>query len=1137
MSVLCIRILTRLNGIESNHKSREQKKHQILDACLSLGDPASKGSTDSQICVDGQPYAIKKIKARSNSALDPVLSEVTILSRLNHPNVVRYFAAWIDNGITVDDHLNSGSSGSETLSSITNGGRRPILPQSSRGLDFISSSNAHIVFGNDPNPDTVEEESSQDESSDDEDSEQSSSSSRGQMAPDSDGVSGDISTSEANPEPDSYGQMWTVLYIQMEYCKPETLRDLINSGLQANATESWRLFRQIVQGLVHIHAASIVHRDLKPENIFIDSDGDVRIGDFGLARPGDYETLVNNPRTTTRAIFDGFTKDVGTASYVAPEVRSAGNGKYNEKADIYSLGVILLEMNVAFSTGMERAETLELLHKEDHTLPAALDCPEKATQAKIFMSLIHHKPSQRPSAAELLQSGQIPVQDEDESFRVARRLLADRASRFRSQFISSLFNERHATESSSKFSGSAIDPMQVVTLLEDVSAMSRSTPDDLDLQTMVREKLTAIFRRHGAVERTDSPAIFPYHSCYPPADVVQFLSPTGKVMQLPYDLILPNAILLARRPRPERKTFVFADVYRVDHLQDQPRIFGEVNFDIVSGNSLNLALCEAEVLVVIDEILNTFPNLASGQMCYYFNHSLLLDAILRFSNVEASKWPAVKETISKLHTGGWTWARVRHELRGPSIAVAATSLDELERFDFRDTLDKALTRIRSIIKDTADLESAFAHLQAIVTYLIRLNVKRKVYLNPLSSYNEKFYRGNVFFQCLYDQKQRSVLAAGGRYDQLIIDHQLITSKKKHVYAVGFQLAWTGLCAEMVSYLKRGTKTKAKRKHQSLKSLAWSKRRCDILIDSFDQDLLDSVGLDILQELWSNGISAELAEEDYGTNAENTFAKSKDGKEDHRWVVLIKSEDSVKVKNTSKRDEVEIRLVDLTGHLRSEFRERDRLDGGTPRASIPRQSSQQDVNGPETDREVEIKVLMSQNKGKKVNRKTIVEEGESSATPLFQSSNILTKVQHNNTKRNTFRTVPIAPSSPLKPRTTSSRASSTRACRIPNRGRNSSRAPLRASVSTSASCRVYSRPWRKRPQVPTRRRSSTIFGQRRAFRIIWARLHESVCGRDGICEVSLSELTLASGLLLGRLFPLLLFRTLVSIFRPGADGRC
>lgn len=63
-------------------------------------------------------------------------------------------------------------------------------------------------------------------------------------------------------------------------------------------------------------------------------DGDVRIGDFGLARPGDYRGSVNDPRIATGESFGSFTKDVGTASYVAPEVRSVGNGKYNEKADV-----------------------------------------------------------------------------------------------------------------------------------------------------------------------------------------------------------------------------------------------------------------------------------------------------------------------------------------------------------------------------------------------------------------------------------------------------------------------------------------------------------------------------------------------------------------------------------------------------------------------------------------------------------------------------------------------------------------------------------------------------------------------------------------------------------------------------------
>lgn len=45
----------------------------------------------------------------------------------------------------------------------------------------------------------------------------------------------------------------------------------------------WRFFREIVEGLSHIHQQGMIHRDLKPMNIFIDSRDQVKIGDFGLA--------------------------------------------------------------------------------------------------------------------------------------------------------------------------------------------------------------------------------------------------------------------------------------------------------------------------------------------------------------------------------------------------------------------------------------------------------------------------------------------------------------------------------------------------------------------------------------------------------------------------------------------------------------------------------------------------------------------------------------------------------------------------------------------------------------------------------------------------------------------------------------
>ena len=65
----------------------------------------------------------------------------------------------------------------------------------------------------------------------------------------------------------------------------------------------------------------------------------MRIGDFGLARPGDYRSPASANGTGPMEVFGSFTTDVGTASYVAPEVRSAGSGKYNEKADVSSFCV------------------------------------------------------------------------------------------------------------------------------------------------------------------------------------------------------------------------------------------------------------------------------------------------------------------------------------------------------------------------------------------------------------------------------------------------------------------------------------------------------------------------------------------------------------------------------------------------------------------------------------------------------------------------------------------------------------------------------------------------------------------------------------------------------------------------------
>ena len=173
-----------------------------------------------------------------------------------------------------------------------------------------------------------------------------------------------------------------------------------------------------MEGLAHIHGTSIVHRDLKPDNIFIGSQGDVRIGDFGLARPGDYETSMGVKGNPRAEIARSFTRSVGTSTYVAPEVRSGSKGRYNEKADMYSLGICLFEMTFPLETSMERAKLLAELRKEEHTLPSAFEMPEKQGQGTIILSLVNHKASERPSSAELLHSGKVPLEADESKVRV-----------------------------------------------------------------------------------------------------------------------------------------------------------------------------------------------------------------------------------------------------------------------------------------------------------------------------------------------------------------------------------------------------------------------------------------------------------------------------------------------------------------------------------------------------------------------------------------------------------------------------------------------------------------------------------------------------------------------------------------------
>ena len=98
--------------------------------------------------LDGRFYAIKIIKSHSTSALNVVLSEIMLLSQLNHPNVVRYFNAWLESEeIRADGQEDSQSSATSSYEENDMDGS--IIENSPSGLDFMSESGPDIVFESD----------------------------------------------------------------------------------------------------------------------------------------------------------------------------------------------------------------------------------------------------------------------------------------------------------------------------------------------------------------------------------------------------------------------------------------------------------------------------------------------------------------------------------------------------------------------------------------------------------------------------------------------------------------------------------------------------------------------------------------------------------------------------------------------------------------------------------------------------------------------------------------------------------------------------------------------------------------------------------------------------------------------------
>lgn len=368
--------------------------------------------------LDGIEYAIKKICVKATSVKNVLnhLREVKTLASLSHINIVPYKSCWLEPLISYqhDERLLEtiqSTSTDESSNFITN------FTQSITKTDSLRLKSDSF---------TIDFAYSQEQKS------QSLKSSSTVESPSR--LEKIRRLKEANGALIPHVKLtWAVLYIQMKLCQ-KTLRNFLDDRNEHsnicdyyqqypcfscptdNAEDSYtnqqmvafNMFHQICNGLEYIHTKGIVHHDIKPSNVFISNEESgvltLQLGDFGLACPLEGNDVVRH---------NGF----GTRLYAAAEQL---DGQCCKKSDIYSLGVILIELLSKCVTVMECYKKVEKIKKGEALLEI------DSTACELIKRLLHPKTDKRPDINELKQIVQLKLESTTSEVDRLKKVISDK---------------------------------------------------------------------------------------------------------------------------------------------------------------------------------------------------------------------------------------------------------------------------------------------------------------------------------------------------------------------------------------------------------------------------------------------------------------------------------------------------------------------------------------------------------------------------------------------------------------------------------------------------------------------------------------------------------------------------------------